>query len=192
MKNTEDFERKAYENAISSVRLDARFPQNIFVGTWGTFLFFEESWIFEPQSIEIMHDILDAEGSHSICLVNLGNVEVPDPLPARYVDRSTDADGYLSLLVGNGRWDAWLYLRDRYIFASDVGDWCIYCERQEDLAVLAIRRGHDVNKLSGAISKLYAKPLEASYRTSRVNEFRFEELLPAWRSALLKNYVTGR
>jgi hypothetical protein len=188
MNAAEAFERKAYANATGSVRIDARLPQNVFVGVWNTFLFFEETRIFERPSVEILHGILDVEGSQSICLANLGNAEVYDPPPARYVDRTTDAAGYISLLRGNGGPDAWLYLRDRYAFSSDVGAWCIYCEKQEDIGILAIRREHDVKKLSPAIEKLSAKPIEALERASKIGELNFELLLPVWRSALREHY----
>jgi hypothetical protein len=189
MSANEEPERKAYANAISAVGINARLPQNVFVGAWNRFLFFEESLIFEDLSIAILHEILDAEGAHSICVANLGNAEVYDPPPARYVGRTTDAPGYISLLRGNGGPDAWLYLRDRYTFASDVGTWCIYCERQEDMGILAIRDAHAVHRFSNVIDKLHAKPIKALSRGSKIGELKFEKLLPVWRSALSKHYA---
>jgi hypothetical protein len=189
MKGAEAFERNAYANAIGSVRIDARLPQNVFVGTWDAFLFFEVSLLFEEPSVGILHSILDVEGSHSICLVNLGNVENYDPPPARYLDRSIDTAGYISLLRWNGGPDAWLYLVDRYICASDEGAWCIYGEKEEDIGILAIRREHYVKKLSGVTEKLCAKPIEALGRASKNGELKFELFTPVWRSVLREHYA---
>ena len=148
--------------------------------------------MFEPASVGILHDMLDAEGSRSICLANLGNVEVYDPPPARYVDRSMDATRYISLLRGNGGPDAWLYLVDRYACASDVGSWSIYCEKEEDIAIFAIRRERDAEKFSTVMDSLRAKPIEASNRRSRPGELKFEMLKPVWLSALTNSYAKSR
>jgi hypothetical protein len=120
-----------------------------------------------------MNGLLDKEGSQICCLLNLGatvqkNYSNP---PARYLDRSTDPSQYISMLRGNGSPDAWLYLVDRYVFASDVGEWCIYCEKENDVGVIAFSGEVGTNKFSSALGKLQATSINSAREMPREGAF---------------------
>jgi hypothetical protein len=190
MNADEILRHRAFHNSIGSLRPDRTFPLNVFRENWHDFLFFESDSLFEPAFIAVMNGLLDNEGSQICCLLNLGatvqeNYSNP---PARYLDRSTDPSQYISMLRGNGSPDAWLYLVDRYVFASDVGEWCIYCEKENDVGVIAFSGRDGTNKFSSAIGTLQATSINSAREMPREGAFRFDKLMPAWRSTLVEQY----
>jgi hypothetical protein len=145
---------------------------------------------FEPTFIAVMNALLDNEESQICCLINLGATVQKDYSnpPARYLDRPTDSTQYMSMLRGNGSPDAWLYLVDRYVFGSDAGEWCIYCEKENDIAVIAFRGEGRGNKFSTALGALQATSKNSARGIPREGAFRFDKLTPAWRSSLVEQY----
>ncbi|MGB8366287.1 MAG: hypothetical protein WCE20_17460 [Rhizomicrobium sp.] len=187
MGSDESFERKSYANAVNSVHTDITLPLNVFVGAWAEFLFFESDAIFKPEFVAAMHDLLDAEMSHVCCLINLGATKnVSSEPPAMFLGRSIDPAYYMRLLRGNGAPDSWLYLVDRYICASDVGDWCIYCEKENDVAIIALRTTDSLNRFQSALDRLHAEGLEKICGAEGV--FPFTKLTAEWRNGLASHY----
>lgn len=190
METDEILAQKAYSNALDVLWPTKRLPLNVFKDSWNGFFFFESDSIFEPTFVSVMHDLLDAEDSHVCCLVNLGNTaeEETSTPPFKYLDRSTSPEHYMSLLRGNGPPDGWLYWVDRYVCMSDKGRWCIYCEKENDVAVIAVRNKIDTKEFAMAVEELQASSIKKAYQAREEGQFRFEKLTQHWLSALVTQY----
>lgn len=190
METDEIIAQRAYSNALDVLRPTKRLPLNVFKDSWSGFFFFESDSIFEPAFISVMNDLMDTEDAHVCCLVNLGNTvedEINTP-PYKYLDGSTSPEHYMSLLRGNGAPDSWLYLVDRYVCTSDKGGWCIYCEKENDIAVIAVRNNIDTKKLIKAVEALQASSTKQAYQSHHEGKFRFEKLTRHWLSTLVTQY----
>lgn len=183
-------EQRAYRNALGALWPSKRLPLNVFKNSWDDFFFFESDSIFQPGFISVMNDLMDAEDAHVCCLVNLGNT-VEDEISTlryKYLDRSTSPEHYMSLLRGNGAPDSWLYLVDRYVCTSDKRGWCIYCEKENDIAVVAVRNKIDTEKLIKAVEALQASSIKQAHQSHDEGKFRFEKLTRHWLSTLVTQY----
>jgi hypothetical protein len=179
----------AIANTLSTIRKQARFPQNVFAQAWDDYLFFESDLVFDGNFIEAKDAILDQEGSSCIALVNLGNAQVDsDPEPRfMFLDRSTTASGYFSMLRGHDSASNWLVLVDRYVCASDKGSWCVYCEKQNEIAVIAIRNTFSPPTLLTLRTSLKAESIRTLFASKK--DRIFDKLVPRWRSGLATEYV---
>jgi hypothetical protein len=181
---------KAFLTLIKDLNFDARFPQNVFLGKWDRFLFCESDRIFCPEFIDAVNEFLDIENAAVACLLNL---DITDSMEfesagAMYLDRSITQSEYDRRLRGNGPSDGWIYRMDRYACTSDVGEWCIYCERNTDVAVIALRSAEGLEKFRSPLLKMWAYPLETICDSKDKKVFPFTHLVPAWREGLAKNY----
>lgn len=80
---------------------------------------------------------------------------------------------------------AWLYRVDRYVCASDGGEWCSYCEKDNDIAVIGLLI--DVkDKFSRPIEALQATSIAFARQVPQEGKFRFDKLTDAWRTALVE------
>jgi len=55
----------------------------------------------------------------------------------------------------------WLYGVDRFACSSDLGEWCIYCEKGNDVGVIGLRADDSAKKFHGAMNDLFSKPIGA-------------------------------
>jgi hypothetical protein len=190
MDTTEMLRRKAFDNSIDALRLYTTFPQNVFRESWAAFFFLESYMVFYSGFIAALYSLMDAEGSQSCCLINLGGggtQQCYDNPPAIYLCKSIEPSQYMSLLRRGGA-NSWSVLMDRYVCASDVGEWCIYCEKQNDVAVIAFRSEIGANKFAVPLEGLQATSIQFASQTPREGAFRFDKLTPAWRSSLVAQY----
>jgi hypothetical protein len=131
---------------------------------------------------------LDEEGSSHIALVNLGNAPAESDAEPHFVflNKDTSFSEYFSILTGDGSPLNWMYLMDRYVCASDKSGWCIYCEKQSDIAVLAVKRALSTSNLPKLRSLLKAETIEA------IDELKadpfFNKLVPSWKRGLMAGY----
>jgi hypothetical protein len=159
---------KSLDAAIAIVR---RFPENVFLGEWSAYLFFDPDLIFDRGFIEIAKALLLCEDGTCICLRNLevaltGNLEQA----SLFLDNQSSGKAYMGRLsapIEGSNLVGWVHLMDHYGCASDIGSWCIYCERSNEIAVIAVRKDDDLVQLSPALKQLQALPIrEAIERPS--------------------------
>ena len=90
--------------------------------------------------VEHARAFLAIEGGGCACLWNLDAAE--DAGAARFfVHADTASDEYQALLGGVRPGYGWLDAMERLACASDVGEWCMYCEPNNDIAVVGFRGG---------------------------------------------------
>lgn len=154
---------RASKSVDAAIAIDRRFAENVFLGEWSAYLFFDPDLIFDRGFIEITKSLLLCEHCTCICLKNLevaltGNLEQA----SLFLDNQTTGKAYMGRLsapIEGSNLVGWVHLMDHYGCASDIGSWCIYCERSNEIAVIAIRNEDDLVQLRPALELLQALPI---------------------------------
>ena len=183
--------RAAFTNVITSIDLTSCLPHQIFVGIWSKFLFFESDRIFSPSFAGAMQDLILAEQSTCCCLLNASRTEVMDFEKACsiFLDSTINENEYYEQLRTGGPAEGWLFSMDRYGCASDKGGWSIYCEKNNDVAVIGLQNPGDVEQLALPLKKLHAEPITKLVEQASTAVFPFSELTEEWRSELSRHYA---
>jgi hypothetical protein len=186
----ECFNQTAVRNALASISSEKRFPSKIFVGDWRDYLFFHSDVLFEARFIDVKNLLLREENASVIAVINLGNANTKSDGEPRaiFLDRDTTPENYSAWLKGDGSPISWMFLMDRYVCASDKGHWCIYCEKENDVAVLALAPGVSRFTCSQLAKLLNANSIGTSSMASKGQLFDFDKLVPEWKSALTAEY----
>lgn len=184
-----DYMTRALANIDDTIDSHRRFPENVFLGRWEEFLFFDPDWIFDKQFPGAIKTLLDSENALCACLKNLTppSLGAPSEQASIFLDKQTNPETYFTFLskpVGIG----WLYRMDNYGCTSDVGDWCMYCERNNEIAVIAVRKIHSDQRFRSITGFLNALPIQQAIAAPFSYGLSPRVLSPAWREGLLKEY----
>ncbi|MEM5370065.1 hypothetical protein V4C53_29060 [Paraburkholderia azotifigens] len=184
---------QAYMNAVAFHNREKSFPEQVFNGHWQKFLFFQSDYLFSSEFVDTVHDLLRQEQAHTVCLINLGQVDTdhPEVTAAIYLDDATNARMYRDRLIAGGPDHGWLFAVDRYVCTSDAGNWCIYCEKDSDIAVVGLRVVDGSPELGVCFQNVFATTISALLEDGEQTLFPFNQLLPEWREGLLANYTGG-
>ncbi|MBN8884280.1 MAG: hypothetical protein J0I77_01055 [Rudaea sp.] len=182
--------RRAFENAVRAIDYRRQLPERVFVGKWEGFFFCESDRIFHSEFIDVAGAFLHYEQAHVVGFINLDAVSEVGLVEraAIFADEQTTGRQYMESLQGSGPADGWLYQMGRYIVVSDVGDWCIYCEKGNEVAVVGVRSFDYVMKFESALGRLMARPIEDLVEGGRSPLYPFDQLVPEWRKGLIENY----
>ncbi len=187
--SSETLKNAALQNALLCVRREKRFPLHVFANQWADYLFFYSDVLFETRFVEIKNLLLEEEGASVIAVINLGNVEMGQDQPqAIFLGRDTGASAYIAELVGDGSPDSWMFLKDRYVCASDKGGWAIYCEKENDVAVLAVGEAISEFTRSRLAKLMDAGSVGVMQKSSNSEAFNFHQLVPNWKTTLASQY----
>lgn len=188
--STEVLKQTAVRNAISCIRSDRRFPRQVFVGDWTDYLFFYPEVLFEARFVEVKNLLLKEENASVIAVVNLGNAnnKTEEEPRAIFLDHDTTPKDYIAGLMGDGSPTSWMFLMDRYVCASDKGHWSIYCEKENDVAVLAVGEAVSRFTYSQLAKLLNAQSIRSVLMPGKGQLLDFQKLVPEWRSALTAEY----
>jgi len=189
-----EFSKNASANMEKSIRSNARFPEYVFNEKWEIFLFFDPDWVFVEEFPEKMKTLLEIEGGECACICNLdmeagesGFGIKPNGTNSRYFfDKETTNDEYLKFLGGDGIVFGWDICIDSFACTSDKHDWCFYCERRDEIAVIAFRNASELENYRPVLSQLYATPIKQAIELPLT--YPFSQLLPEWKRDLIKNY----
>ena len=187
-------QERAFRNAVDAIDVHMALPRNVFRGLWKEFHFFESDRLFSAGYIDAIRCLLDGGGAQTCCLINL-NAYLDDHSGAPkscsiFLDASSDAQTYISTLREGGPARGWLFGMDRYSCASDLGDWVVYCEKENDVAVLASRIvASQAAPIQSFLSKLGALSASKLGPNNRDMPFPFSQLTPEWRDSLLKEFA---
>lgn len=189
--NYDASEQRAVANSLGAIDIRCRLPDKVFVEPYGGARFFQSDYIFSPDFPGIAGEFLDIEKSNICCLLNLDKSSLlnPDHCSAIFINNPQDSETYLEKLRGNGPSSGWLYGVDRYVCSSDIGEWCIYCEKANDIAVICFKNFNDVVKFESPLVKLCARPIE-DLLVGATSLPPFNDMVLEWRNGLLKNYKT--
>jgi hypothetical protein len=188
---SENLKHSAVSNAMSSITKDECFPKNVFIGAWKDYFFFESNMLFQPIFIKVKNLLLREESASAVALINLGS-QTPigdQDLKTIFLEGDTIASDYIEKLKGDGSPMNWLFLMDRYVCASDKGHWAIYCEKENDIAVFAVRSIFSSAACSQVGALLKAKSIKRASEPEDSCSFDFNPLLPTWTTSLITEYV---
>lgn len=181
MSNTTNRE-KAFINISNSIKIGKQFPDNIFSEDWDAFLFFDSDWIFDVNFVEIAKGLLLIENAQCICLNNL------DASQSFYFEEATSATAYKEMLNGPTAGEGWIYGVDRFACVSNKGEWCIYCERRSEIAVIAIKKKELFKKYEIQLARIKALPIDAAIKLPLSYGFSERALSKEWQHELSKQY----
>jgi hypothetical protein len=178
----------ALNNVKESIDLGARLPSPVFVGQWAQFLFLDCYALFRPTFANLVRSVLRSETSQCCCVLNLSSLRASTfaPPDVFYFAADTTETEYAQCLRQSRT--GWVVMMDDYACASDVGDWCIYCEKANDVAVIGFRSGKASVLLHGELQELRAESIETLLARGQTAPIPFSRLTPTWRDGLVANY----
>ncbi|MGB7219763.1 MAG: hypothetical protein WBD07_13275 [Vicinamibacterales bacterium] len=175
-------------NVRHGINRDRRFPLNVFVGDWEEFLFFDSDWMFAAEFVQYIKTLLDLENGACACLLNLDSATAGEKAERLFfIDRQTTPGTYQSLLSGDGPASGWAYDVDRYGCSSDTGAWCMYCERANEIAVIALRSSSSLERYRSGITQFHAVRFREAVEEPL--SYGFSALPMPWRAEALRQYA---
>ena len=164
------------------------FPENVFSQDWRYFLLFEPDILFTSNIINFMPMILTDDRDEILFIYNTNAGGLCEESCISITKKTTEREYFDMFLTRRLEGIEWLYRPDAYIFTSNSARWCIYCERSNDIGVIAFRdRGvaAELSKPFAAVGAITAKDLNGapSGDTSTLSNLTEE-----WREAISKNY----
>lgn len=180
----------AFDHVIGSINDEPRFPEQVFRGRWTAFLFFDSDFLIAPDFPERVAELLNAERAEVCCLLNFDETQTMtyESAAMRFITARTRSQDYDAMLRRGGPAEGWLFGVDRYGCASDRGGWSIYCERQNDIAVIALHQPGDTEKYASCLKRIHAKPIKDQLEAGGAGLFQFEQMLESWRRDLARHY----
>jgi hypothetical protein len=141
------------------------------------------------DAVEYVKTLLDVEGGRCACLWKLDS-EDPNEPRFFYVRGETNANEYGALLAGKTQGYGWLDAMERLACASDAGHWCIYCEPNNEIAVIGFRQVDAAHRYSSALARVRAMRFEDAIREPPLSYGFSERVLSReWREAFLREYA---
>ena len=167
----------------SAVDFQLCLPNRIFAVGWNDFLFFHADSLFEPDFVETVKLLLHLETGRCACVAKL---EPSPPQPNCFFMRAeTVSEDYLAVLNGDRSQGGWIYSMGRFGVISDADNWCIYCEREEEFAVVAFREKCPTTVRNAFANRFGAAPIKDALADPKA--FAPAVTLP-WRLDLLRNF----
>ena len=142
--------------------------------------------MFDNHFVDTIRQLLQAEQSPVMCMLELD----ADPNKSGsilYVERDDPDLDYLRFLRGNRIGEGWIDDVGRFGCISDSGGWCIYCERRNEMAVLAVKNSTMLELCGAAITEFHAMALPEAFALSLSSGFS-HRVFPAWKNQLLDQY----
>jgi hypothetical protein len=186
--------RFAFDHVIGSINDEARFPEQVFRGHWGAFLFFESDYVFSADFAAKATELLQAEQADVCCLLNFNKTDTMtyDSAAMRFITEGTSEHDYDAMLRQGGPAHGWLFGIDRYGCSSDRGGWSIYCEKQNDIAVIALREPDDKKKYAACLKHIHALPITELLEPGAEVAIWFKRMRGSWRRGLTMHYSGNR
>ncbi len=177
---------------VRSDRADGvrKFPEKVFIGELNHFSFFDSDWIFETKFVEKIKAVLVAERSACACISNLDAIAsgVSADEASFIIDQSTTDADYALALKGSQSKPGWNCGVDRFACSSETGTWCIYCERRNEIAVVATKASLAPDVRERLVDSVKALPIRQAIEQSHIYGLSAKALSPEWRTALIANY----
>jgi hypothetical protein len=172
-----------------AVGLDARvgFPGRVLSGKWVDCHLFNSDWIFEGAFVDKVRSMLATEGALCACLANLDR-ESSDRAAHFMIHDQTTAEEFKGCLQGDGPEDGWIYDLGRFGCVSDRGSWCIYCERDSELAVIGFISDELCHQYDAVLKSLHAGRVAAVVAGRADFELSSHVISAEWKEELARHY----
>jgi hypothetical protein len=181
--------RTAFGQIADGVDIRRLLPDQVFIGAWEQFRFVPTGNIFAPTFVAIVGELLRAEGAQACCLANIGRMPSLkyEAGAVLCIDESVSGAQYMAALQGDGPATGWLFQMDRYACASEMGGWCLYCEKENDVGVVGLRSGAG-ERFAAALHGLGARRIESLLNDKATSPPPFNRLVPEWERGLREHY----
>jgi len=181
---------KAAYSLETHIQVDRRFPRNVFSPNWCEFFFFDSDWMFDVAFIEQVKTLLEIERATCACLRNLDATSDDKGIASRFfIGRATTAEEYGSLLRGSAPGLGWICDIERFACSSEISQWCMYCERNNEIAVIAFRQGSSPEQYTKVIKSFKAVPIAEALAQPLAYGFSSQVVSEGWRRELQKEYA---
>jgi hypothetical protein len=185
-----DEQERAQTNLIRSIDAHRRFPRNVFSAEWKQFLFFDSDRIFANDFAMRILELLCVEDGNSACMMNVDIAVKNEGIDTSvlFVSRETTGEAYMSMLRGARIGEGWVYGVDRIACASDAGNWVVYCERNNEIAAIAVRDEGWLRRFRTIADSLGATSIEQAVLTQSIYGLSMRALSTEWRATMLNEY----
>lgn len=186
--------REACSNVISTIDVNRAFPTNVFRTGWTEFFFFDSDGIFDRAFVRIAKILLEIERARCACIRNLDTslTGKASGQSSFVISKQLSEETYADFLRGSRPGDGWIYWVDRFGCTSDLNQWCIYCERAQEIGVMGLRGNHSLTNYSAVIAELGALPIKEAIARPLSHGFSATALSAVWREELLRHYSVSR
>lgn len=186
-KNAAD--QRALANLSHAIEAGLRFPRNVFAGKWIGFFFFDADWVFDAQFVERIKELLKLEGGQAARIADLD--ATPNTAQSSFlIETNTSGSSYQSFLNGPSVGEGWLHGVGRFGCTSNLGEWCIYCEKGNEIAVVAVRGGQAETRYKAVIDQLKALPIDQAIAKPLSYGFSERAMSAEWRAEIAKQYLS--
>ena len=150
---------EAMERLQRSIDFSRQLPENVFRGRWCEMLFFDSDLIFHRSFANLTRELLLIEGANSICMCcrHQATADLAETQSFFFLDERTTPELYITFLAKE-----WILLMGRFALISDIGRWCIYTERTQEFAIMAIADSAIRDSAGFIIDKLGALRIESA------------------------------
>lgn len=123
--------------------------------------------------------LLELERATFACVVSLDRaIEVKHSGPLFAIDRDTTPDDYRAVLRGAQPGEGWIHDMGRFGCSSDIGQWSMYCERNNEIAVIGIPSSMPLERYQPVLRQLHAVHIAAAIENSLSYGFSADQAVP--------------
>lgn len=182
---------RAEETLIGFSFDEQRFPHKVFPSSWREFYFFDPDYMFDPSFAEIVKSFLDVEKSTCACMVRLDSEEYDLNGDSKfYFSEKTGPENYQMILSGAESRVGWIHDMGRFSCCSEVGGWCIYCERNNEVAALAFDGNSKIEPFMSVVDSLKAVRIAEVIEKTLLYGFSTNAMSDEWRAKFLFEYAS--
>lgn len=166
-----------------------RLPDQLFKGHSLKYLFFDVDIVFNEIFFEILNKILNRSEFEKLYILRVDYVSI-DPHGNDYCmffGSLNSGNDYESFLMRDLHPSAWFFSFGRYFVSSLESEWCIYCERNNDFAILGGNPESKDNSYKNLSLSLNGENIRDILNMEKPY-FPFDDLPPEWREGFLKHY----
>lgn len=169
------------------------FPRKVLASKWTEFHFFDSDRIFESNFSEVVKALIKKEGSNCVCMSMLDYIEgETSGRRSFFLHEESTALEYGSAIYSSSEIaESWSVNMDRFGCISDSGRWVIYCERRNEIAVVAFEDRKSALELLPLIEQFNALPIEQAIRAQSSFGFSDAALSPEWKNQLCEHYANA-
>lgn len=165
-------------------------PANILNVPGAYHLFMETGFVFRPSFVNILNEVMLVDGSDTCCILRLG-----DPFEAEeivFLDRMTDGEDFITKISPDPAIMSWLIPEGRFVFSPATHKWILYCEKVNDIAVIAVANSESAARIYQIFIRCGAYNMDDLNVAAEKAPLPFGALTRAWRRGLTENFNSSR
>ncbi|GBR21833.1 hypothetical protein LV564_16690 [Komagataeibacter nataicola] len=158
-------------------------PDMVFADEWDAYYFYPSDYLTEDETAEIIWSLMDLNGESLFCIVDMITLPEDETDSVSYININETKDKYKDYrsVWNQKRKDglAWLHNVDAYALSSTSGKWFIYSERDNEIAIIALK-GMETIKCFAEHKYLVHAILPDDLNRKEILVSPLDRLDPAW------------